>query len=236
MKQIRQSLMLAAILISVLFFASCEREDNPVVDDKEQQEAEFQTQMDQALSWAQVYGPTTQKLAEEVAARHNGKTSSLNYKTRQSAERKCRTDNCMPFDLKDLARTTILCEYDSIAVVVNDVKSTATERGILDRYKHQTSDFGYWGDLFNLAFEFLKTEIQVKSYRMFYAVNPEDICRPVLGDSLYNVIHTETGVEPGGSHLFYEIIRSDTASEATREHYRELSKAYFGHFESDYVK
>jgi hypothetical protein len=71
---------------------------------------------------------------------------------------------------------------------------------------------------------------------MFYAVNPEDICRPVLGDSLYNVIHTETGVEPGGSHLFYEIMRSDTASEATREHYRELSKAYFGHFESDYVK
>ena len=77
MKQIRQSWMLAAILISVLFFASCEREDNPVVDGKEQQEAEFQTQMDQALSWAQVYGPTTQTLAEEVAARHNGKALPL---------------------------------------------------------------------------------------------------------------------------------------------------------------
>ena len=236
MKQIRQSWMLVAILTSGLFFASCSNEDNPVVDDKQQQEAEFQTQMDQALSWAQVYGPTTQKFAEEVAARHKGKVCPLNYKTRQSAERKCRTDNCMPFDLKDLARTTILCEYDSIPVVVNDVKSTATERGIFGRHKHQTSKFGYWGDLFNLAFEYLQTEVQVKSYRMFYAVNPENICRPVLGDSLYNVIHTETGVEPGGSHHFYEIMRSDTASEATREHYRQLSIEYFNHFEPDYVK
>ncbi len=27
--------------------------------------------------------------------------------------------------------------------------------------------------------------------------HPENVCRPVLGDSLYNVIHTETGLEPG---------------------------------------
>ena len=82
MKQIRQLWMLVAILTSGLFFASCSNEDNPVVDDKKQLEAEFQTQMDQALSWAQVYGPTTQKFAEEVAARHNGKICPLNYKTR----------------------------------------------------------------------------------------------------------------------------------------------------------
>ena len=71
---------------------------------------------------------------------------------------------------------------------------------------------------------------------MFYAANPEDICRPVLGDSLYNVIHTETGVEPGGSHHFYEIIRADSSSEATREHYRKLCLEYHSHFDPDYVK
>ena len=142
----------------------------------------------------------------------------------------------MPFDLKDLARTTVVCEYDKIPVVIDDIESTATKRGIFGRYKHQTSDYGYWGDLLNLAFEYLQTEIQVKSYRMFYAANPEDACRPVLGDLLYNVIYTETGLEPGLSHYYYEIMRADTTSETTREHYRQLSLEYHSHFEPDYSK
>lgn len=71
---------------------------------------------------------------------------------------------------------------------------------------------------------------------MYYAVNPKDICQPVLGDSLYNVIHTETGQEPGLLHHYYEIMRADTASEATREHYRKLSLEYQSHFDPDYVK
>ena len=71
---------------------------------------------------------------------------------------------------------------------------------------------------------------------MYYAVNPKDICQPVLGDSLYNVIHTETGQEPGLLHHYYEIMRADTASEATRERYRKLSLEYQSHFDPDYVK
>lgn len=233
MKSIRQSWMLVAILTSGLFFASCSHEDS--INEEQQQEAEFQAQMDQAMSWAQVYGPTTQTLAEDVAGRHNGKVTPINYKTRESAERKCRTDNCWPFELRDLARTTVLCEYDSIRIVIADVEKTAKEQGIFGKYKHQTSDRGYWGDLFNLAFEFLQTEVQVKSYSMFYAANPEDVCRPVLGDSLYNVIHTTSGQEPGLSHYYYEIIRADTSSEATREYYRKLCIEYHSHFDPDYV-
>ena len=179
MKLTKQSWMFAVILICSLFFTSCFREDNPI-DESQQNEIVFQAELDQAMMWAQVYGPPTQSLAEEVAARHNGKATPLNYKTRESTERKCRTDNSMPLELKDLARTTVLCEYDSIAIVVDDVRTTATERGIFGRYKHQTSDLGYWGDLFNLKFDYLYTEIQVKSYRNYYAANPEDVCRPVL--------------------------------------------------------
>ena len=235
MKLTKQSWMFAAILICSLFFTSCFREDNPI-DESQQNEIVFQAELDQAMMWAQVYGPPTQSLAEEVAARHNGKATPLNYKTRESTERKCRTDNSMPLELKDLARTTVLCEYDSIAIVVDDVRTTATERGIFGRYKHQTSDRGYWGDLFNLKFDYLYTEIQVKSYRNYYAANPEDVCRPVLGDSLYNVIHTETGLEPGLFHYYYEIIRADTTSEATREYYKKLSIEYSSHFDPDWVK
>ena len=235
MKLTKQSWVFAAILICSLFFTSCFREDNPI-DESQQNEIVFQAELDQAMMWAQVYGPPTQSLAEEVAARHNGKATPLNYKTRESTERKCRTDNSMPLELKDLARTTVLCEYDSIAIVVDDVRTTATERGIFGRYKHQTSDLGYWGDLFNLKFDYLYTEIQVKSYRNYYAANPEDVCRPVLGDSLYNVIHTETGLEPGLFHYYYEIIRADTTSEATREYYKKLSIEYSSHFDPDWVK
>jgi hypothetical protein len=235
MKMLKQSWLLVVILTSNLFFASCNREDNPV---NEQQESEtiFQAQLDEALAWALAYGPSTQAVAEAVALRHNGKATPINYKTRQSAERKCRTDNSKPFELKDLARTTVLCEYDKIPVVIDDIKSAATGYDAFGRHKHQTSDYGYWGDIVNLEFNYLQTEIQVKSYRMYYAVNPKDICQPVLGDSLYNVIHTETGLEPGLAHHYYEIMRADTASAATREHYRKLSIEYLKHFDQDYVK
>ena len=234
-KSLRQLWMLVAVLTISFFFVSCDREDDPI-DAEQQLEKEFQAELDQAIRWAQIYGPPTQALAEEVAARHNGKTTPLDYKTRESAERKCRSDKSRPFELKDLARTTVVCDYDKISIVIDDVKSTATERGIFGSYKHQTSNRGYWGDLFNMAFEYLQTEVQVKSYRMFYAANPEDVCRPVLGDSLYNVIHTETGLEPGLSHYYYEIIRSDTTSDTTREYYRQLCIEYHSHFDPDYVK
>jgi hypothetical protein len=236
MKQFRTSWMLAAILTCGILLTSCSKDDDNN-NGGQQTEQEFQAELDQAISWAQVYGPTTQALAEEVAARHNGKTTPLNYKTRESTERKCRTDNSRPLELKDLARTTVICEYDSIRIVIDDVRTTATERSIFGRYKHQTApERGYWGDLFNLKFEYLYTEIQVKSYKNFYAANPEDVCRPVLGDSLYNAIHTETGQEPGLSHYYYEIIRADTTSEATREYYQKLSIEYSSHFDPDYVE
>ena len=235
MKVLKISWMLVVILTCNLFFVSCFSEDNPV-SEKEQSEAVFQKQLDEALAWAKVYGPSTQAVADAVALRHNGKATPINYKTRQSAERKCRTDNSKPYELKDLARTTVLCEYDSIRVVIDDIKSAATEYDAFGRHKHQTSDYGYWGDIINLAFYNLQTEIQVKSYRMYYAVNPKDICQPVLGDSLYNVIHTETGLEPGLAHHYYEIMRADTASAATRERYRKLSIEYLSHFDKDYVK
>ena len=235
MKVLKISWMLVVILTCNLFFVSCFSEDNPV-SEKQQSEAVFQKQLDEALIWAQVYGPSTQAVAEAVALRHNGKATPINYKTRQSAERKCRTDNSKPFELKDLARTTVLCEYNKIPVVIDDIKSAATGYDAFGRHKHQTSDYGYWGDIINLEFKNLQTEIQVKSYRMYYAVNPKDICQPVLGDSLYNVIHTETGLEPGLAHHYYEIMRADTASAATREHYRKLSIEYLKHFDQDYVK
>ena len=75
------------------------------------------------------------------------------------------------------------------------------------------------------------TEVQVKTYGMFYASNTESIVRSVIGDSIYNIIHTKSGVEPGLSHYYYEIMRADSSSDATVEYYKKLAIEYHAIFE-----
>ncbi len=221
------------LLVAILFcgmggMTSCSDKDEPISD-----EELFENEMTAALADALAYGPKTESIAQEVAARYNGCVTEINYKTRESATRKFITDNCRPYDLKDLARTTIIAGWDSTELkpVINDLIATSKERGCLERYKHQTSDYGYWGDIINLQFERLMTEVQVKTYGMFYAAQPEAIVRSTIGDSLYNVIHEKTGVEPGMSHHYYEIMRADTSSAATVEYYKQLAIQYHECFE-----
>ena len=228
MKKLMQ-LMLAAILFCGMgLLTSCTaNDDNPT------EEELFEQEMTAALADAQTYGPQTDAFAREVAKRFNGCVTDINYKTRESATRKCKTDNSRPYDLKDLARTTIIAGWDSTELkpVINDLVATSTERGIYGRYKHQTSEYGYWGDIINLKFEKLMTEVQVKTYGMFYAAQEEAVVRSTICDSLYNVIHEKTGVEPGMSHHYYEIMRADTSSVATVEYYKKLAIQYHERFE-----
>ena len=216
--------MLAAIFIcgaSVL--ASCSANDDNPAD-----ENQFEKEMTAALADARTYGPQTEEFAKEVAALFKGCVTDINYKTRESATRKCITDNCRPYDLKDLARTTIVAGWDSTEIkpVIDYMVTTATDRGFFGRYKHQTSNYGYWGDIVNLKYAKLMTEVQVKTYGMFYASQEEALVRSVIGDSLYNVIHTKSGVEPGLSHYYYEIMRADTSSAATVAYYKKLAIEY----------
>jgi len=227
-------MVLSVVFCSTALLTSCTKDDdNSIEGNNPATELSFDDEMTAALADAQKYGPTTDAFAREVAARFNGCVTEINYKTRESATRKCVTDNCRPYDLKDLARTTVVAGWDSTEIkpVISYMVQTATDRHFFGRYKHQTSDYGYWGDIVNLQFDKLMTEVQVKTYGMFYAVQEESIVRSVIGDSLYNYIHTKTGVEPGMSHYYYEIMRADTSSAATVEYYRQLSIEYFEHFE-----
>lgn len=229
MKKYYFYLMLAAVLICGMGgTTSCSKDDDGLSE-----EELFENEMTAALKDASKYGPETDAFAREVAARFDGCVTDMNYKTRESATRKCKTDNCRPYDLKDLARTTIVAGWDSTDVtpVINYLVATSTERGFFGRYKHQTSDYGYWGDIVNLKYEKLMTEVQVKTYGMFYASQGEDVVRSVIGDSLYTIIHTKTGVEPGMSHHYYEIMRADTSSAATVEYYKKLAIEYHEKFE-----
>lgn len=189
----------------------------------------FDQQMDRALALAQLYGPTTYEIARQTADANDGMAVDINYKSRESATRKCQTDNCMPLDLKDLARTTVIATWDSAAVheVVEYLIEVSKEQELFGRYKHQTSDYGYWGDIVNLQFDSLMTEIQVKTFGMFYAADPEQMVRETIGNELYEYICSVTGVEPGMAHVYYEVIRADTSSEATIARYKQLSREYF---------
>ena len=220
---------LTLVFCSTTLLTSCSKDD----DNSTSTEISFEEEMTAALADAQKYGPATDAFAREVAARFDGCVTDINYKTRESATRKCITDNCRPYDLKDLARTTIVAGWDSIEIkpVIDYLVTTSTERGFFGRYKHQTSDYGYWGDIVNLQYDKLMTEVQVKTYGMFYAVHNEAETREVIGDSLYNIIRTKSGVEPGMSHYYYEIMRADTSSAATVEYYRQLSIQYYACFE-----
>ena len=223
-------LVLAIVLCGAYVLTSCSNEDNPTSEEL------FEEAMTAALADAHTYGPQTEAFAQEVATLFNGYVTDINYKTRESATRKCKTDNCWPYDLKDLARTTIVAGWDSIEIkpVIDYLVATATERSFFGRYKHQTSDYGYWGDIVNLKYEKLYTEIQVKTYGMFYASLDSATVTSVIGDSLYKYIHDKTGVEPGLSHHYYEIIRADTSSEATIAKYKQLAIDY--HYRCDHIK
>ena len=202
-------------------------------DDSLSEQELFEREMTAALDDARKYGPETDAFAKEVAARFDGCVTDINYKTRESATRKCKTDNCRPYDLKDLARTTIIAGWDSTEIkpVINYLVTTSTDRGNFGRYKHQTSDYGYWGDIVNLKYEKLMTEVQVKTYGMFYASQEEALVRSVIGDSLYTVIHDKTNQEPGLSHHYYEIMRADSSSAATVAKYKKLAIEYHACFE-----
>lgn len=197
------------------------------------EKSEFDKQMDHALALAQQFGPITESIAQQTAEAYDGVATDINYKSRESAERKCQTDNCMPLDLKDLARTTVVATWDSAAVgeVVEYLITVTQEQELFGRYKHQTSDYGYWGDIVNLQFvegtDSLMTEIQVKTYGMFYAADPEEMVRETIGDERYEYIYSLTGLAPGMAHVYYEVIRADTSSEATIAHYKQLSREYF---------
>ena len=194
----------------------------------------FDQQMDRALVLAQKYGPVTEDIARQTAEANDGVATGINYKSRESAERKCQTDNCIPLDLKDLARTTVVATWDSAAVgeVVEYLISVSKEQELFGRYKHQTSDYGYWGDIVNLQFDSLMTEVQVKTFGMFYAADPEQMVRETIGDERYEYIYSVTGMQPGMAHVYYEVIRADTSSEATIARYKQLSREYFRKLQS----
>lgn len=175
----------------------------------------------------QSIGPALQHFADSIAQLHDGRACPINYKTVESAIRKCWTDSCQANELNDLVRLTIACPFDSLRSMITDLANTAKKQSVFYRYKHQEAlDRGYWGDIVNLKYDgSLVSEIQVKSYYMAYACYEGDL-PALLGDSIISCIRTATGKEPALSHHYYEIIRDITGKYTDKDKEQANKESY----------
>lgn len=187
------------------------------------------------------FGYITQELATQIANRNNAKVTELSFKTIESVMRKCQTRKCEVSELRDLARTTIVCDYNAISKVVKDLVDTLKQNGCFGRYVQQEyENRGYWGVIVNPVFlvngQMVMTEIQITSHEMFYASHSTEFCTSCLGENLYNSIRNAVGIEGGKGHLLYEISRdvsglytSDQKKKAEKENFN-----YYNNFKGNY--
>lgn len=165
-------------------------------------------------------GGEVQSLAEDIARRHGGVVTPINYKSESSIIRKTSTERISPYALKDATRTTIIVEKSEIEGVLAELEKSPT----YIRTKRQTADEfdGYSGNIVNVSTSNgVVGEIQVNTAKMLYAKDLPDVARSYLGDDLWTKIANEVGVEGGRGHYYYELIRvmdSTNPAELKKKH------------------
>lgn len=151
-------------------------------------------------------GGEVQSLAEDIAKRHGGIVTPINYKSESSIIRKTSAEGISPYALKDAARTTIIVEKGEIEGVLAELEKSPS----YIRTKRQTADKsdGYSGNIVNVSTSNgVVGEIQVNTAKILYAKDLPDVARSYLGDDLWTKIANEVGVEGGRGHYYYELIR-----------------------------
>lgn len=181
---------------------------------------------------ARQVGNGMQKIAVQIASKYDGTYTPVNYKSAESIRRKVfaeRNDdpNFTPAKLKDAVRTTIVVDKDNIQSIISEF------RGSKDflRWKPQKTELGYTGNIINMRGDNgVIAEIQVNTPKMIYAKEPPLVAKAILGDTAWNAIKKETGLNGGLGHKYYERYRIiDKESEEAQRLIR-LSVAYYRHF------
>lgn len=187
------------------------------------------SQVKDVRSMALAVGGEVQDLAEGIAERFGGVVTPINYKSFDSISRKCKTEGCTPFDLKDAVRNTIIVDEDKI----EDVLSALEESGMVLRIKRQTPDkfMGYSGNIVNITTSSgMTAEIQVNTAKMIYAKETPAVAKSILGEDVWNRIAKETGLEGGLGHKYYEQFRVLDKLSPKAAEIEGLSKEYYSHF------
>ena len=231
--------LLGFMLLFLVSITSLAQSSSDVRQDANENEFHIDTAMVVRMRYvANTVGHTMIDFADSIAELHGGKVTPINYKSFQSTLRKCNQEKVQANEINDLVRCTIACPYDSLHSMITDLVQTAKKKGMFKKYKHQSYlDRGYWGDMIILNHGMVTSEIQVKSFYMAYAnldVNMVDF----LGEDICTKIKNETGLEPGMSHHYYEIIRDVTGkySREDKNKAMEENTKYLQCFWEDYEK
>jgi len=132
--------------------------------------------------------------------------------------------------LQDVARNTVVPFTESSRAAVID---RMDKRKDVTRKKVQSpgSFMGYQGVIYNVRTPSgMIAEIQVVSPRMIYGKNSVDNAKKILGDDVFNQIQSDTDLEPGLGHGFYEQLRSMTIEEREGEAGVDLENKSFAYY------
>ena len=146
--------------------------------------------------------------------------------------RKLVTENINISDIKDAVRNTIIVDKDKIDEVVMNLEQLDN----FIRHKEQKAEKfnGYSGNIINLSMpNNTVAEIQVNTAKMIYAKETEANAKRILGEELWNKIRTETNIQGGLGHRYYEEIRllnEVTERQKKIKRLKSLSKEYYSHF------
>lgn len=170
-------------------------------------------------------------IGESIAKKVGGIVTPVNYKSFSSMYRKLVTEGINITDIKDAVRSTIIVDKDKIDKVVMNLKQLDN----FIRHKEQKSEafMGYSGNIINLSMSNnTVAEIQVNTAKMIYAKETEANAKRILGEELWNKIRTETNMQGGLGHRYYEEIRllNKTTERQKRKRLEDLSKEYYSHF------
>lgn len=176
-------------------------------------------------------GALMQTLAERIAKSIDATCTPINFKSLPSIMRKCKSDGCLPSDLKDTVRTTIVTSNaEDIEKAINALESDSGELKLL-RVKRQKTDVGYTGVICNFELpNGVVCEIQINTSRMIYAKESPAIASSIIGKDLWESIFKETGLEGGLGHMYYEKIRVLPAGSEERKALEKLSVEYYKNF------
>lgn len=178
-------------------------------------------------------GGLMQTLAERIAKSIGATCTPINFKSLPSIMRKCKSDGCLPSDLKDTVRTTIVTSNaEDIEKAINVLESDSGELKLL-RVKRQSTDVGYTGVICNFELpNGVVCEIQINTAEMIYAKEVPSIARSVIGEDVWNKIFKSTGLEGGIGHKYYEEFRLLDATSDKAVEIANKSREYYSHFNS----
>jgi hypothetical protein len=142
-------------------------------------------------------------ISDIIAKKAKVIVTDINYKSEERAIEKVILEYLGDvFKLKDAIRNTFIAKENKI----NDIIRLIKENFDIDRIKYQSTDMGYNGYMINIKLhKYISAEIQINTPQMIYAKSIN--AKSLIGTDLFNKIKSQSGLDSGLGHTYYEEYR-----------------------------